>query len=114
MPVPTELRVSADRRTLHVAFPGESHAIAAELLRVRSPSAEVQGHSPEQAVLVAGKRDVAIAAIHPTGRYAVRIAFTDGHDTGIFTWDTLGRFGREGEAMMREYEAELLAAGRER
>lgn len=114
MPPPDELRVSPDRRTLSVAFGAERHEIAAELLRVESPSAEVQGHDPSEKKLVSGKRDVAIAAIEPTGHYAVRIVFDDGHDTGIYTWDTLRRFGQEGVALMADYEAALREAGRER
>lgn len=112
--MPDELRVSRDRRALTVTFGEERHVLPAELLRVESPSAEVQGHDPSQKRLVAGKRDVRIAALHPTGNYAVRIVFDDGHDTGIFTWDALARFGREGEAMMAAYETALIAAGRER
>ena len=111
---PDELRVARDRRSLTVAWGERSHVISAELLRVESPSAEVQGHDPSQKKLVAGKRDVAIAAIQPTGNYAVRIAFDDGHDSGIYTWAALERFGRESEAMMANYEAALRAAGRER
>ena len=107
MQAPTELRVSRDRRTLHVAFADETHDIPAELLRVESPSAEVQGHAPSQKTLVTGKEDVTITDIVPTGRYAVRIAFDDGHSTGIYTWETLARFGREGEAMLADYRARV-------
>ncbi|HET6492471.1 MAG TPA: DUF971 domain-containing protein, partial [Burkholderiales bacterium] len=83
---PTELRVSKDRRLLTVTFSGEgAFELPAEMLRVLSPSAEVQGHSPEQRVTVPGKRNVAIARIEPVGNYAVRIVFDDMHDTGIFT-----------------------------
>ena len=114
MPAPDELRVSADRRTLTVSFGTERFSIPAELLRVESPSAEVQGHDPSQKKLVAGKRDVTIAAIHPTGNYAVRIVFGDGHDTGHYTWNELERFGRDRDRMMAAYEAALAAAGRER
>ena len=114
MPAPSELRVSPDRRILTVVFGAERYEIAAELLRVESPSAEVQGHDASQKKLVAAKRDVAITGVEPTGHYAVRIAFDDGHDTGIYTWETLERFGREGNAMMDAYEAALTAAGRER
>lgn len=114
MSAPTELRVSKDRRTLHVAFDDETHEIAAELLRVESPSAEVQGHDPSQKKTVPGKRDVTITDIVPTGRYAVRIVFSDGHDTGLYSWDALRRFGREGETMMGDYEAALARAGMSR
>ena len=113
--VPTEIRVSADRRTLTVSFEGgETHAIPAELLRVESPSAEVQGHAPSQKVLVAGKREVAIIGVEPVGNYAVRLRFDDLHAPGIYPWGLLRRMGREGEAMMARYEEALAAAGRSR
>jgi DUF971 family protein len=93
---PTEIRLSKDRRVLTVTFDdGESHALSAEYLRVFSPSAEVQGHSPAERKLVAGKEKVAILAVEPVGNYAVRLAFDDRHDTGIFSWDYLRRLGRE-------------------
>ena len=108
----SELRVSADRRTLAVAFTnGERYAIPAEMLRVLSPSAEVQGHSPEQRVLVSGKRDVAIADIKPTGNYAVRIVFDDRHDTGIFSWAYLRRLGADLEELTAAYLKELSEKG---
>ena len=112
MTAPTELRVSKDRRMLTVTYPGHApFPLPAEMLRVLSPSAEVQGHSPEQRVTVPGKRDVAIAKIEPVGNYAVRIIFDDRHDTGIFTWDYLHRLGHEKEARWSEYIAELEAKG---
>jgi DUF971 family protein len=87
---PTELRLQKDRRVLHVAFDnGETFALDAEYLRVRSPSAEVQGHSPDERKTVAGKRDVAILEVLPVGNYAVRLVFDDLHSTGIFSWDYL-------------------------
>jgi DUF971 family protein len=115
MTSPSELRVSKDRRTLTVAFAdGRRHEISAEMMRVLSPSAEVQGHSPEQRVTVGGKVDVAISAIVPTGNYAVRIVFDDGHDTGIFTWDYLDRLGRERDALWQAYLDELAEKGMSR
>jgi DUF971 family protein len=112
MPAPTELRVSKDRRLLTVTYPGHSpFELPAEMLRVLSPSAEVQGHSAEQRVTVPGKRDVAISKIEPVGNYAVRIVFDDRHDTGIFTWDYLHRLGHEKEARWNEYLAEMEAKG---
>lgn len=112
MTAPTELRVSKDRRMLTVTYPGHApFPLPAEMLRVLSPSAEVQGQSPEQRVTVPGKRDVAIAKIEPVGNYAVRIIFDDRHDTGIFTWDYLHRLGHEKEARWSEYTAELEAKG---
>jgi len=87
-PWPTELRLSKDRKTLTVSFEnGEGFPLSAEYLRVMSPSAEVQGHSPEQRKTVAGKQDVAILEIHPIGNYAVRLLFDDLHSTGSYSWD---------------------------
>ena len=105
---PKELRVSPDRKTLTISFTdGRSYAIEAELLRVRSPSAEVQGHSPEQRVTVGGKADVTITKVLPVGNYAVRLAFDDGHDTGIFTWRFLSETGAAKDERWAEYLAEL-------
>ena len=112
---PTELRVSKDRRTLTVSFnDGAAHALAAELLRVHSPSAEVQGHSPAQRQLVGGKRNVEILKLEPVGNYAVRIAFDDMHDTGLFSWTYLAKLGREKEALWAAYLKELEDAGKTR
>lgn len=109
---PTELKVSQDKRTLTVVFDdGASFALPAEMLRVLSPSAEVQGHGPGQKVTVPGKRQVAIRNVVATGNYAVRIAFDDGHDSGIFTWRYLRELGVEGAEQFRQYESELLAKG---
>ena len=112
---PTELRVSKDRRQLTVTFnDGGSFDLAAEMLRVLSPSAEVQGHSPEQRVTVPGKRMVAISDVIPTGNYAIRIGFDDGHSSGIFTWTYLRKLGEEGDALFAGYEAELAEKGMSR
>lgn len=112
MTAPTELRVSKDRRLLTVTFPGHaSFAFPAEMLRVLSPSAEVQGHSPEQRVTVPGKKDVAILKVDPVGNYAVRITFDDMHDTGIFTWDYFHTLGHEQESRWQSYLNELAAKG---
>ena len=109
---PTRLRVSADKRTLSVAFDsGLEVSIPAELLRVESPSAEVQGHSAAGKTLVAGKRDVTIVTMEPVGNYAVRIGFDDGHDTGLFTWAYLRKLGVEGDSLMAAYTAALDQAG---
>ena len=109
---PTELRVSKDRRLLTVTFPGHApFELPAEMLRVLSPSAEVQGHSPDQRVTVPGKRDVAILRIEPVGNYAVRIVFDDMHDTGIFTWTYLHTLGHEREGRWSAYLAELAEKG---
>ncbi len=109
---PTELRVSKDRQRLLVTFnDGASFDISAELMRVASPSAEVQGHGPGQKVTVAGKREVGIMTIAPTGNYAVRVGFDDMHDTGIFTWTYLRELGENAPALMADYEAELAEKG---
>ena len=112
---PTAIRVSKDRKLLTLRF-GNSEPIEleAELLRVYSPSAEVQGHSPEQKVLVHGKRNVAIMKIEPVGNYAIRIGFDDMHNTGIFSWRFLTEMGTHRESKWRDYEAELKAAGKAR
>lgn len=112
MAAPKELRVSKDRRTLTVTFPDHApFELPAELLRVLSPSAEVQGHSPEQRVTVPGKRNVAITKIEPVGNYAVRISFDDFHDTGIFTWTYLHTLGHEKDERWGAYLAELADKG---
>ncbi|TWH01263.1 DUF971 family protein [Mesorhizobium sp. J18] len=112
MKPPKELRVSKDRKLLTVTFDGETPIeLPAEMLRVLSPSAEVQGHSPEQRVTVPGKRNVMIANIEPVGNYAVRIIFDDGHDTGIFTWIYLHRLGEEKAERWQAYLDELSEKG---
>ncbi|KAA0697619.1 DUF971 domain-containing protein [Neorhizobium sp. P12A] len=112
---PTELRVSKDRHHLTVTFnDGARFKLSAELLRVLSPSAEVQGHGPGQKVTVPGKRNVAIIAMTPTGNYAVRIGFDDMHDTGIFTWTYLRELGEKGEELFSAYEKELEEKGMSR
>lgn len=112
MNAPTELRVSKDRRLLTVNFAGrEPVVLDAEYLRIASPSAEVQGHSPEQRVTVPGKREVAILKMEPVGNYAVRITFDDMHDTGIFTWAYLCQLGDERRERWGAYLAELEAKG---
>ena len=111
-PWPTEIRLGKDRTTLMVRFDdGTDFALSAEYLRVLSPSAEVQGHSREQRITVPGKQDVAITAVDPVGNYAVRLTFSDGHNTGIFSWSYLRRLGEERETLWREYLAELASKG---
>ena len=112
MTAPSELRVSKDRKLLTVTFTNHlPFELPAEMLRVLSPSAEVQGHSPEQRVTVPGKRNVEIRKIEPVGNYAVRITFDDMHDTGIFTWDYLHRLGHEKDALWQGYLEELAEKG---
>jgi DUF971 family protein len=109
-PWPIELRLDKDKRVLTVSFDdGRSFALPAELLRVLSPSAEVQGHSEEQRVTVAGKKDVRILRIEPVGNYAARIVFDDGHDTGLFVWEYLRELGENREARWQAYLDDLAA-----
>jgi DUF971 family protein len=103
-PWPSEIRLSPDKTTLNVAFEsGERFALAAEYLRVESPSAEVQGHAAEQKKIVPGKRLVRISALEPVGNYAVRIIFDDGHDSGLFSWSYLHELGREYKSKWPSY-----------
>ena len=107
---PTELRLSKDHRALTVAFEdGMSFVLPAEYLRVESPSAEVQGHNPDERKLVPGKREVGILEIHPVGNYAVRLVFDDLHSTGIYSWDYLRQLGREHDTRFARHLEELAA-----
>ena len=111
-PRPTALTLHRASHALEVSFDsGETFVLPCEYLRTHSPSAEVQGHGPGQRVLVAGKRDVAISAIEPVGNYAVLLRFSDGHDTGIFSWSVLHELGRNRERHWRAYLDALAAAG---
>lgn len=111
-PWPTEIRLTGKGTLLRVSFDsGEVFELPAEFLRVESPSAEVKGHAPGQAVTVPGKRSVAINRIEEVGNYAVRLLFSDGHSTGIYTWDYLFRLGREREAIWQAYLNKLEAEG---
>jgi DUF971 family protein len=107
---PTELRLHKDRRTLTVTFAGaESYDLPAEYLRVKSPSAEVQGHSAEERKTVPGKKNVGIMEVLPVGNYAVRLVFDDMHSTGIFGWDYLLDLGRNRDKYWQDYVDELAA-----
>jgi DUF971 family protein len=111
-PWPTELRLHKDRKALTVAFDsGETFELSAEYLRVTSPSAEVQGHSPDERKTVAGKKDVGILEVHPVGNYAVRLVFDDMHSTGIFSWDYFLELGREHERRWQDYLDDLAGKG---
>lgn len=111
-PWPTEIKVNKERADLTVTFDdGASFTLPAELLRVMSPSAEVQGHSPEERVTVPGKRSVRIVRIEPVGNYAARIVFDDRHDTGLYTWAYLRELGQDREGRWQSYLAELAAKG---
>jgi DUF971 family protein len=114
-PWPAELRLSKDRKTLTVVFDNnETYALAAEYLRVKSPSAEVQGHSPDERKTVPGKRDVGIIEVLPVGNYAVRLVFDDLHSTGIFSWEYFLELGRRHDEYWREYLDEVAAKGMSR
>jgi DUF971 family protein len=114
-PTPVALTVHQQSRALEIAFDdGRSFRIPFELMRVYSPSAEVQGHGPGQETLQTGKRDVVITAIEPVGHYAVKPTFSDGHDTGLFTWDYLYRLGDRQDELLAQYLERLAAAGLDR
>ena len=114
-PAPTLLTVHQQSRVLEVAFDDGAHfRIPFELMRIFSPSAEVQGHGPGQEVLQTGKRNVIVIDIAAVGHYAVQPRFSDGHDTGIFSWDLLYRMGSQQAQMWQQYEARLQVAGVDR
>jgi DUF971 family protein len=114
-PQPTALTVHQASRVLEIGFDDGAHfRIPFELMRVYSPSAEVQGHGPGQEVLQTGKREVGIDAIVPVGHYAVQPRFSDGHESGIFSWEYLYRLGAEQDELWRRYEQRLADAGRGR
>jgi len=111
-PWPVEIRVRRAERRLEIDFDdGSSFSLPAELLRVESPSAEVQGHVPSQKITLPGKRGVGIREVEPVGNYAVRILFDDGHGTGIYAWPYLHRLGREQERIWQAYLEALAARG---
>jgi DUF971 family protein len=112
---PTALRVQDKGAKLSITFDsGETHELSAEYLRVESPSAEVKGHGPGQEQLVWGKRRVTITKAEPIGTYAVRLIFSDGHSTGLFTWNYLAKLGREHAEIWKAYEAKLITEGKSR
>ena len=114
-PIPQDIVVHGASRVLELAYSdGRTLRIPFELMRVYSPSAEVQGHGPGQEVLQTGKRNVGLLDLQPVGNYAVQPAFDDGHQSGIFTWDYLYFLGSQQERLWAEYEAKLQAAGRGR
>lgn len=112
---PTELRVRSDKKSLTVSFDnGESHELSAEYLRVCSPSAEVQGHGPDQRKTIPGKKNVEIMKMEPIGNYAVKIHFDDMHNTGIFTWSYLLELGQSRDELWGGYLKELEEKGMSR
>ena len=113
--VPTEIKLHQKSRVIEIAFAdGKVFRLPYEFLRVHSPSAEVRGHGPGQEVLQAGKRSVEIRALEPVGSYAVQPAFSDGHGTGIYSWDYLYELGESQDRLWQEYLARLQAAGASR
>ncbi len=114
-PQPTSITVHQQSRVLEVGFAdGAQFRIPFELMRVYSPSAEVQGHGPGQEVLQTGKREVGLNGLEPIGNYAVQPSFSDGHDTGIFSWDYLYFLGSQQDDLWRKYESRLRDAGMSR
>ncbi|MCE9522187.1 MAG: DUF971 domain-containing protein [Alphaproteobacteria bacterium] len=111
-PWPLDIKFKKDERVLTISFEdGTKFKLPAEYLRVESPSAEVQGHGAATKITVAGKKNVSIAKIEQIGRYAVRLVFDDGHDTGLYSWDYLHTLGRDQTKRWFEYESRLKAAG---
>jgi DUF971 family protein len=109
---PTSIELHQKSRILELGYAdGSTFRLPCELLRVYSPSAEVRGHGPGQEILQLGKEEVNINEIEPVGHYAVKLVFSDGHDTGIFDWDYLYRLGVDQERMWKEYLDRLAAAG---
>jgi DUF971 family protein len=112
MPTPTEIKLHQKSQLLEVTFAdGKSFRLPAEFLRVYSPSAEVRGHGPGQEVLQVGKKNVQIVAVEPVGQYAVQLKFSDGHDTGIYSWDLLYDYGEREDTMWQRYLGRLREAG---
>ena len=113
--IPTALTLHKASRTLEISFDDlGSVSLSCEFLRVHSPSAEVRGHGPGQETLQAGKKDVTITAVEPVGQYAIQLRFSDGHDTGIYSWDLLYDYGMQQESMWQHYLQRLQEAGASR
>jgi DUF971 family protein len=114
-PVPTEIKLHQKSRVLELTFAGgERFELPYELLRVYSPSAEVRGHGPGQEVLQVGKRNVGITGVEPVGSYAIQPRFSDGHDTGIYSWDYLYHLGANRDRLWQEYLERIRTAGASR
>ena len=114
-PQPTEIKLHQKSRVLEISFDdGKAFRLPYEFLRVHSPSAEVRGHGPGQEVLQTGKRNVEITRAEPVGSYAVQLCFSDGHETGIYSWDLLYQFGEQQEPMWRHYLDRMEKAGASR
>lgn len=115
IPRPTDVKLHQKSRVLEITFEdGNSYSLPCEYLRVYSPSAEVRGHGPGQEVLQLGKENVNIDSIEPVGNYAIQLHFDDGHNTGIYSWETLYTLGANYDALWQEYLERLKQAGHER
>ena len=114
-PTPTALTIHGQSRVLEIAFSdGAVFKIPFELMRIYSPSAEVQGHGPGQEILQTGKREVGVVELEPIGNYAVKPVFSDGHESGLFTWDYLYHLGADQDSLWDDYQRRLQAAGMQR
>ena len=114
-PIPAEIKLHQASRVLELAYAdGTRFQLPCEFLRVYSPSAEVRGHGPGQEVLQIGKREVQIVTIEPVGTYAIKLTFSDGHDTGLYSWDYLYEIGRNQEALWQRYRERMRVAGASR
>lgn len=111
---PTRIRLHRQSKTLELQFGDNDYVLSTEFLRVHSPSAEVKGHGPSQEILQYGKKDVAITGLEPTGNYALRIVFDDGHDSGIYTWEYLHELCRNQESLWEQYLQQLRSAHKSR
>jgi DUF971 family protein len=115
VPLPTEITLHQASKVLEVSFAdGKTFKLPCEFLRVYSPSAEVRGHGPGQETLQTGKKEVGIVSIEPVGQYAVQFKFSDGHDTGIYSWDLLYDYGKNQDRMWQDYLKRLQEAGASR
>lgn len=111
-PIPTAIKLHQKSNILEISFnDGKTFRLSCEFLRVYSPSAEVRGHSPGQEILQTGKQDVSITHIEPIGRYAIQLHFSDGHNTGLYSWDLLYNYGMNHDAMWQHYLQRLEEAG---
>ena len=114
-PNPTEIKLHQKSQVIEISYAdGKTFRLPSEFLRVYSPSAEVRGHGPGQEVLQVGKKDVRIVAVEPVGQYAIQLRFSDGHDTGIYSWDLLSDYGERQQAMWAQYLERLRQAGASR
>lgn len=113
-PMPEEIRIPASRAALQLSYDGVVYVLGAEYLRVYSPSAQVRGHGVGQAILQTGKRDVTIVDVAATGNYALKISFSDGHDSGLYDWSYLHRLATQEADLWADYLARLAAAGASR